>query len=387
MNKKKRVIVIGHEASLSGAPILLLNLFQLVIEKKMAHVQFVIRKGGPLVEKYINVAPVIVLKPSDYGKEKDLLRKVTNFFQNKLNLLIVLLKAFSCDYIFCNTVVNGKLLRWLYFFKKPVITYIHELEGAIDLYIKQGDAVLPLSISRVLAYPSKTTMHLLGNKYKTPVEKLKRLSYYFPFKEAQYSANLVFKKSQQFRTQFGIEQNDFVVGAVGTVSDRKGIELFIDVCNKVSSTSALVKFIWIGAFENNQQEKELRRLVSENNLERNLIFTGALDYDIYNFSPFDILFLSSKEDTYPLVVLEAAMMRIPTICFAGSGGIIEFIENDAGWIIDDFSTIEVANKIIELQTFRNRVRLYGEKAFEKVIGLHCNSDIIIDQYNSIVEAL
>jgi glycosyltransferase involved in cell wall biosynthesis len=387
MNKKKRVIVIGHEASLSGAPILLLNLFQLLTEKQMAQVQFVIRKGGPLVEKYEKVAPVIVLKPSDYGKEKGFLRKTINFFQNKLKLSIVLLKVFSCDYIFCNTIVNGKLLRWVYYFKKPVITYVHELQGAIDLYIEQNDAVLPLSISTVFAYPSLKTMQLLCNKYKTPVWKLKRLNYYFHFKEAQYNSNLVFEKSQQFKRQFGIKEQDFVVGAVGTVSERKGVELFIDVCKKVCSVNPAIKFIWIGSFEEASQEIELKLLVKENNLERNLIFTGPLDYDIYNFSPFDILFLSSKEDTYPLVVLEAALMRIPTICFSGSGGIVEFVNSDAGWIIDDFSTATAADKIVQLPAMKQEVKLRGENAFQKVISRHCNPAIIIDQYNSIIEAI
>lgn len=387
MNKKKRVMVIGHEASLSGAPVLLLNLFRLLIEKELVNVQFVIRRDGPLAKEYKKLAPVVVLKAQDYGHEKNIFLKIRNFITNKINLVIILFRAFFCDYFFCNTTVNGKLLRWFYFHRKPVVTYVHELEKVIDFYLKQGDAVLPLSVAQVIAYPSAATKQMLHTKYNIPDQKLKKLLYYFPFTENQYNSKKAFEKKRLFREKSGFSENDFLVGTMGTISERKGIEMYIDVCKKTVSINPLIKFVWIGAFESNEQEVELRNSIQKNQLAKNLIFTGPLEYDIYNFSPFDIFFLSSREDTYPLVVLEAAMMKVPTICFSDSGGIVEFINNDAGWMIDDFSTIQAANKIIQLQRMKNIVQLQGESAFNKVLRLHCNANIILDQYRSVIEAL
>ena len=128
----------------------------------------------------------------------------------------------------------------------------------------------------------------------------------------------------------------------------------------------------------------VREMISTKQLEENLIFTGPLRYDVYNFSPFDIFFLSSREDTYPLVVLEAAIMKIPTICFADSGGIVEFIGDDAGWSIGDFSIGLAANKIIELQSKKELVCSFGDTAFDKVVSLHCDSHKIVNQYEAIV---
>lgn len=380
-------MVIGHEASLSGAPILLLNLFRLLIEKGVVDIQFVIRKDGSLISEYKKLAPTIVLKASDYGIEKSVFHKLLNFVKSKIHLCILLLKAFSCDYFFFNTVVNGKLQRWFFFHRKPVITYVHELEKVIDLYLKQSDAVLPLSSSKVIVFPSTATKELLRNKYQVPNDKLRELQYYFPFSQEEYNPTKAFEKRDQIRQKFSIEKTDFVVGAMGMVNERKGIDLYIDVCRQVTSRNSAIKFIWIGSFESSEQERQIKRIIRENNLDTKLIFTGPLAYDIYNFAALDVLFLSSREDTYPLVVLEAAMMKTPTICFSGSGGIVEFISNDAGWIIADFSTNQSADQIIELQKNSDLVHLKGNHAFSKVLDLHCNPEIIVNQYNSIVEAL
>jgi glycosyltransferase involved in cell wall biosynthesis len=387
MSNKKKVMVIGHEASLSGAPILLLNLFKLLIERGVIDVQFVIRRGGPLVEEYRKLAPVIILKPQKYGTERTFLLHFAHFIDNKVKLLLVLTQAFFCDYFFFNTVVNGKLLRWFRLHNKPVITYVHELEQVIDFYLKQNDAVLPLSVSKLIAFPSNTTKELLISKYKTPADKLKGLKYYFPFAKSEYDANRALKMRESFRKKYGILEADFVVGAVGAVTERKGVDLFINVCEKVVLANPLIKFVWIGSFKSSEQELELHDFIKERHLTENLIFTGPLDYDIYNFSPFNILFLSSREDTYPLVALEAAIMKVPTICFSGSGGIVEFIGNDAGWIVEGFLINQAASKIIELQETREVVRARGSVAFDKVISLHCNGDRIVDQYNSLVEAI
>lgn len=387
MNRKKKVIVVGHEASLSGAPILLLNLFRLLIEKNLADVQFVIRKDGPLVKEYKKLAPVTVLKPQNYGIEENVFVKLKNIISNKSKLFIILFKALFVNYLFFNTVVNGKFLRWFHFHRKPIVTYIHELENVIDLYLKQGDAVLPLSHSTVIACPTNTTSSVLEAKYCVPQHRLIQLRYFFSFSKSDFDLVKFDETRKRFRNQFNIDEGDFLVGTVGTITERKGIDLFIDVCKRTILINSAIKFVWIGAFESEEKESTVREMIEESGLGRNLIFTGLLAHDIYNFSSFDIFFLSSREDTYPLVVLEAAMMKVPTICFSGSGGIVEFVGNDAGWLIQDFSTTEASKKITELKENEPIVHAYGTNAFDKVISIHCNEANIIDQYNCIIGAL
>jgi glycosyltransferase involved in cell wall biosynthesis len=50
-------------------------------------------------------------------------------------------------------------------------------------------------------------------------------------------------------------------------------------------------------------------------------------------SLFDILALVSREDPYPLAMLEAAQAERPIVCFADAGGAPEFVRDDAGIVV------------------------------------------------------
>lgn len=78
--KPVKILVIGHEGSLSGAPILLLNLSLLLIEKKIASLDFIILRDGPLIPEYKKLGRTTVLKNENYGKEPNLIKKATNIF-------------------------------------------------------------------------------------------------------------------------------------------------------------------------------------------------------------------------------------------------------------------------------------------------------------------
>jgi glycosyltransferase involved in cell wall biosynthesis len=209
-----------------------------------------------------------------------------------------------------------------------------------------------------------------------------QLDYYFP--------NVVvteFEKSNsanKFREKHELG-NSFIVGSAGTISDRKGADLWLEVCRLVSKETPEVKFCWIGEFENESYKSEVFSRIEDNKLQNNVLFTGALKYDVLNFSPFNIFLLSSKEDTYPLVVLEAALLKIPTLCYENSGGIPEFVKNDSGWVIDGFSVELAAKQIIELYNASGSIEEKGENAFRQVIEKHCNKARVIEQFNEIVK--
>jgi glycosyltransferase involved in cell wall biosynthesis len=47
----------------------------------------------------------------------------------------------------------------------------------------------------------------------------------------------------------------------------------------------------------------------------------------------DVFALPSREDPFPLVMLEAATHGLPTVCFAQAGGAPEFVGADAGVVV------------------------------------------------------
>ena len=165
---------------------------------------------------------------------------------------------------------------------------------------------------------------------------------------------------------------------------RKGYDIFIDIAEQCARQQpGKFSFIWIGDAENTSIEKELQA----NNLkptESNIHFIGMLPHSYNSLLPFDIFLLSSREDPYPLVVLEAAFQKVPSICFKDAGGIKEFIGEDAGWVIPDFSKKNVVEKLIEISLFLPELRNKAEIAFEKVLQLHGDEGELIASFHQIL---
>ena len=59
----------------------------------------------------------------------------------------------------------------------------------------------------------------------------------------------------------------------------------------------------------------------------------------------DVFLLSSREDPFPLVCLEAADCGLPVLCFADAGGMPLFVQEDAGAVVPYLDVDEMANQL------------------------------------------
>jgi glycosyltransferase involved in cell wall biosynthesis len=66
------------------------------------------------------------------------------------------------------------------------------------------------------------------------------------------------------------------------------------------------------------------------------------------FAAMDIFALTSREDPFPLVMLEAAARELPIVCFAQSGGGPEFVADDAGLIAPYLDADRFADHVLFL---------------------------------------
>jgi glycosyltransferase involved in cell wall biosynthesis len=364
--KPSRFLIVSHEASYTGAPLLLIQLLQLINLKKKISFSIVIVRGGPLENKFKELGTVTVLKPQGYTQSKGIKRFV-GVLQNRFKICFIFLTAMKCQIIFSNSIVNGKVLKWLRFSGKPVFTYVHELESVIKQYLNQGNAVASLLYSDHFFFPCEKVRKVLQESFNVPSEKLSRLNYYFP----QHPETSGEKISRVFKKQYSF-------CGVGTASYRKGTDLFIEVVKLVHSHQPGYLFTWIGGFENKESEQVYLSLIEKYNLQQVIKFTGAVQpQEVQNlYDSFDVLLLTSREDPYPLVVLEAAYHQIPSVVFSKAGGITEFV-NDSGWLVDEMSAELMAQVILSIES--EKIKHKGSLAFQKVLAMHSDSELIMQQ--------
>jgi glycosyltransferase involved in cell wall biosynthesis len=129
-----------------------------------------------------------------------------------------------------------------------------------------------------------------------------------------------------------IESGARIIGGVGTIVSYKGTDLFIAVARRIRQLLPRepLRFVWIG----HEQQPEIRRLL-EHDIER----AGLCDVAILSketndptafFEALTLFLLPSREDSWPLVMLEAAKAGVPLVCFQRSGGAEEFVAHGGG---------------------------------------------------------
>ena len=90
-------------------------------------------------------------------------------------------------------------------------------------------------------------------------------------------------------------------------------------------------FVWIGGTDADVAEHRERARIA--GVADHVRFLGEREDTPEIFAGLDLFVLPSREDPFPLVMLESACYGVPTVAFSGSGGAGEFIEDDAGILV------------------------------------------------------
>ena len=104
------------------------------------------------------------------------------------------------------------------------------------------------------------------------------------------------------------------------------------------------------------------------NLTLAIAFSSLIcGFDLHEYyNAMDVFLLPSREDTFPLVCLEAALLERPIVCFQNAGGMPEFVEDDCGFAVPYLDTVAAAERIVELARDRQLRRMMGASAAAKV---------------------
>jgi glycosyltransferase involved in cell wall biosynthesis len=222
--------------------------------------------------------------------------------------------------------------------------------------------------------PSKAVKIFLQSAFKIGEDKVRELSYYIPNNPEPMA------KEEQTKNEL------FTVGGAGTTDWRKGADLFLSLAYSVAKKypEAKVKFVWKGAVGSLDLDR-LQYDIKKASLQEFVFFESASDQMSAFYSSLDVFALTSREDPYPLVVLEAANQKVPTICFADTGGAVEFVEKSEGWTPVSYrDTDAMADAIIALYKDRQKLKQLGERAKMQLQRTHQDPYYIVHQFESIL---
>lgn len=118
------------------------------------------------------------------------------------------------------------------------------------------------------------------------------------------------KKRNEYRNKLKIPDDALVIGHVGRFNVQKNHEYLVRVFSEVYKKNKKSYLVLVGTGE---KVDEIKRLVQELELEKNVIFTGVIENVSDYLSAFDIMLLPSLYEGLPLVVIEWQIAGLPCI--------------------------------------------------------------------------
>lgn len=362
----KKILFVSHDASRTGAPILLLNLEKLISSFDEYEVNFLLKYRGVLEKDFMDSAPTYCLYQPKKSKFNLILKKI---FRSK-SLLDD--KQFLAQYhcIISNTITNGDILGKIRAnYNGQIISYIHELEVASRSYTSLDRIDEVIKKSNKFWVPSALVKEFLIKEFNISNNNIFEMPYYIQNKKTLHS-----EKKEISDT--------FIVGGCGTVDWRKGADLFLQVAKELflKRPNTNVIFRWKGA-SNNLDLMRLQYQIKMTNLTEKVFFELVSDNLDSFYQEIDLFLLTSREDPYPLVILEAARFGKPSICFYEVCGSRDFIIKSGGGIVLPFLDISaVVNSILEFYDNPIYIKEKGEKVKDFLLNTHSNRQYVYDEF-------
>lgn len=170
------------------------------------------------------------------------------------------------------------------------------------------------------------------------------------------------------------------IGRLEPVKDFYTLILIFSVLIK-KHPKLILKIIGEGS-----QRGELEGLIKKCNLQENVILTGKLKEEEINkeLLKSDIFVLTSKSESFSLVLCEAMNFGLPCVAFDVDVGPREIIYDGInGFLVEDRNVdlmVKKIDKLLENKTMREKS---GEKAKKSV--LHFYSNRVLDKWNKLFE--
>lgn len=165
------------------------------------------------------------------------------------------------------------------------------------------------------------------------------------------------------REQYGIKDDDYVIGIVARLEEVKGHETFIDAAKILLKENKIkAKFLILGT---GTYEEKLKNKVKELKLEKEIIFTGFVKNvgDYLNIMDVQVN-CSFGTETSSLSLLEGMSIGVPAVVSNYGGNPYLISDGENGYIVPIKSPERTANAILKILKNDDVRKHMNEKAVE-----------------------
>lgn len=301
----RRIALVGHDAFPAGAQRLLLHLGRALKHDFGVDVVFVLLRADPgydgLLAEYRETAETIVLGTNP---DADAAALAARDFRHAI----------------VNSSASAAALAPLAKAGIATIQLVHELPGVFAAL----EAAPPMQaaaqdVTEFVA-PTRTIATML-EEAGLPPERIAILP------QGQYRRLSPIDRDEARAALLGEEDGRTVIAGLGYGDRRKGVDLFVDACERAMQAELPALFIWQGNWDHGARAEMAERV-------EGLTAAGYLRHvpDAPDIEPLlcgaDLFLLPSREDPLPSAAIEAWSVGLPIVAVRGTGGIPDLIEEE-----------------------------------------------------------
>jgi glycosyltransferase involved in cell wall biosynthesis len=350
--KRQTILLIAHESSRTGAPILVLNLARRL--GQIYNVVLLALEDGDLVEELRSSCSALIGPLSRASWHEAEARPLARS----------IFAHYDISYVIANSIEARPFVPAFADHFVPVVMLMHEFASYTrpKATMKRAlDWSSEIVFSTTLTADSARAVHpaLAGRDLIVMPQGKCDLPSSKPALSRSAELNAFIRAAK--------EASAFVVLGCGSVHIRKGTDLFFAAAAAISALNPKAKllFLWIGHGYAPESDTAfscyLAEQINRSHLSDKVAIISAVDDLDAAYDAADVLFLSSRLDPMPNVAIDAALLGKPVICFEGASGFAEMLLKDPTTrdlvvpYLDSHAAAEVMLDLASDQTRRNRV--------------------------------
>lgn len=360
MTVRPCVQFVTYEASRTGSPLLLLRFLRWLRDEGSFDLDVVCWRGGPLVDEFAALAPTRALGPLGgrtivetvaVGAGEVGLTSVARRVESA-RLALALRGGPRPDLLYLNGVPSFAALPHLRVSDEvPVLGHVHELQFALRRSLPADQMGLLSRPDRFVVVSEAVAANLVDR------HGIDRNSIAVCRGFVDDEASPVAEDATRLRERLDIPIDAAVVGAMGDLIWRKGPDLFLQLAAAVlggsrTPGSNAPHFVWVGGRPGQGCWDEVVTDIKALGLADRVHMVGDQTHPADWHHLFDVFALTSREDPFPLVLLEAAQAGTPAVAFS-QGGAPELLaahgaDREAGWLVAPLDVVAMAEAVAAL---------------------------------------
>lgn len=197
------------------------------------------------------------------------------------------------------------------------------------------------------------------------------------------------KIKKEILSKLNISNNEFIFIYVGRLVKDKGINELVFAFNELSKSYKKTKLIMVGAFENNLDplNNNTLKLINEN---KQIVLTGLVNDVRPYFSISNVFVFPTYREGFPITVMEAGSMSLPSIV-TDINGCNEIIKNNVNGLIIPSKNVSLLKKkmieLIENQVLYKKISQNARKIIIKNYNQKQIRKTLVEEYSKLLKDL